>query len=739
MGPMTNKLRLSILFLLGCAAVQGATANGLTWSTIASMADPVPGTTVPFNSFNQPSVNESGLVVFRARGKGPGEPPSGIFIRDMQASGPLVTFAARGLTVPVPNNNAATWNEFPSIPRIDATSSAVATRGQSSPVYTYMLPDGTETRVGTSGIYTNAGGTLVTGASLLGAVVEAGVQTFPWYAVPGVVPPTRFDQFPGGPTVTGTTIAFKGNYTDPSDSLGKTGVYYRDVVAAGGQSPVFMIADSAGTIIPNQPAGGTVKFGSTAPPSIANGWMFFVGSDNEDAPTLGGVYRAAMQQPPVLQTLAGIGGRVPTEAAGAGFTRFGEGLSVSGNGRYVSFWAAWGSETSRKTLNCPVDGNAALVAYCNQQHPAGYAVDIPVHQGFFVVDTVTGEMRAVAKTLSDGITDFVYWVYSGAPPGVGDESQEPPRWRSSAFSAVSGNGEGYEVAFKARRNGVDGIYLRPASATLPLVTIVEVATTLGQSIDASAPANSIVSAVGIERDGFRGSHLVVSVSMLYETVEESVGWAGVYKTQIAPAGGCAGFIDVALSSPFCQSVQWMVNRSVTTGCAPGLYCPGETMVRVGLAAFLHRASAALSPTVVQAHATGGALDLDASPALCGTAAFATGTFTRHASITGTVSASSAAAVDVEAALLMSRDGGITWTPVMAVGPRMGIEAGHWKAQRLVGEVDLGVGETVAFAIGLLRAGPGTQDIDASRCSVRAEIANRNGVMPPFDPRSAFAR
>ena len=149
----------------------------------------------------------------------------GIYKRQMAGmvfGSPIVEVTARGRTVPPPNNALingalATFEEFPSTPRIDILSPTLATRGQSRPVYEYQVGvDPTTglpltTKVGTSGIYTDPGNVLVTGASLLGAVTDfpSGTVTFPYYSVPGAPPGTRFDQFPGGPAVTnGTIIAF---------------------------------------------------------------------------------------------------------------------------------------------------------------------------------------------------------------------------------------------------------------------------------------------------------------------------------------------------------------------------------------------------------------------------------------------------------------------------------------------------------------------------------------------------
>lgn len=349
-----------------------ATAQPLTWQTVVNNGDTMPGSTATFNSYSQPSVNAAGLIVFQGRASG-STVVHGIYGRDMLSAAAPFHITSMGSVVPQPNNTMyngvlSTFNAFASVPRIDIASPTMAVRGQSKPVYTYLL-GATETRVGTSGAYTNPGGALITGASQLGVVLENGVLTFPYYAVPDAPAGTKFDQFPGSIAVTnGTIIAYKGNYTDPSDGIGRTGVYYRDVVASSGTSPTYVIA-SSNTVIPNQPPGGTTKFGSTAPPSAANGYMVFVGSDIEEAPTLGGVYRAALAQPPVLQTLVGIGDQVPGEAPGVGFRMFGEGLSISSDARYVSFWATWGNETFPKTLFCPVDGRGRSSRHVSSNTP----------------------------------------------------------------------------------------------------------------------------------------------------------------------------------------------------------------------------------------------------------------------------------------------------------------------------------------------------------------------------------
>jgi hypothetical protein len=384
------------------ASVNAASAAIGEWQTVVNNGDfmptdkcvndrPVPGGKCRnFNSYNQPSVNVDRLVVIRARSKGGGgshggggdegaasaaaddggngdtehgnQPIHGIYTRDMAAGSPIVKILDRKTEVPQPNNirippndgPLTTFIETPSMPRIDMWSNTVATRGNHQPVWEYTIgtdPDTDEpitTKVGTTGLYTNPFGDLVTGASKLG-----GVPDFAFFQVPES-PGTPFDVFPGAPAVTdGATIVFKGNYT--VDLIGKTGVYYRDLVdgdindgPGAGTNPVVLIANNTTTKIP----GTSQVFGSTAPPSAATldgqRMAVFAGFDNEESPTLGGIYLAPLAPylpgaQPKLQTLVAIGGEVPDEKKGVVFNRLGEGVSF--DGRFVAFWGAWGTET----------------------------------------------------------------------------------------------------------------------------------------------------------------------------------------------------------------------------------------------------------------------------------------------------------------------------------------------------------------------------------------------------------
>jgi hypothetical protein len=567
------------LYLLVAATVVTSTAvadekeSVFQWNTVINNNDVMPPLeTRNFNSYNQPSVNLHGVVVIRARSRGGpplGPPTHGIYMRDMgQADSEIVSILDRTTAVPAPNNLGATFVETPSFPRIDMHTDTIATRGNHQPVYQYGT-EGDETRAGTTGIYSNPYGELITGAAKLGHVVDSnGDRPFGHLRVPeeqGYIP---FEVFPGAPSVTnGNIIAFKGNFS-AGDSE-KTGVYFRHLLpeATGGSHLAFLIANTD-TLIP----GTETFFGSTAPPNAADRQVVFAGFDNEDAPTLGGIYLAPLHYQPSLTTLISIGGQIPGDSGEGSFNALGEGIAF--DGRHVGFWGAWGEETRTLRLYCPQEGNKDRIAYCNQElecrdtqevmgDPTSVCDDttdpmhgvscytereVPINQGIFVHDIRTDKTHLVARTGED-FDDFLFWNYSGKPPCTGqghseeggEDDGESVRWRSSAYLAVSpGNGAAFRSAFKARTaesfdvtyvDPVDGIYLARGPGRARLLTVVDT-TMNGRVLDPEAPADSRILEVGIEREGLRGRWLAINAKMGYEGGEEEDDMAGIYITTL---------------------------------------------------------------------------------------------------------------------------------------------------------------------------------------------------------------
>jgi hypothetical protein len=161
-----------------------------------------------------------------------------------------------------------------------------------------------------------------------------------------------------------------------------------------------------------------------------------------------------------------------------------------------------------------------------------------VNQGIFLHDTTTKKTLMVARSGPvEEFLDFLYWVYSGRPPGTGssdDTDGEPPRWRSSAFAAVDGS---RGVLFKASRTPIPNVTV-PSSgiygagyingALTDVVPAIEVGNLVAK-LDPGAPADSTVLSVGIEREAVRSGWVALTVSTINPAGES---WAGVYVTYV---------------------------------------------------------------------------------------------------------------------------------------------------------------------------------------------------------------
>jgi len=538
------------------------------WDVIVNNADPIPDSPgfdgKNFSSYNAASVNTEGLVVFRARSTGGGNPSTGIFVRDMYDEDSTIRRqAGRRTTVPQPNNLDTKFIEFPSFPRMSINDDNIATRGNHGPVWKYVK-DGNETRAGNTGLYFNLAAkyeietanvrlNLQTGVAKLGNVPEFEIYQVPGLEITGVV----FDVFPGSPAIQDdSTIAFKGNYA--KSGVSQTGVFYRQLDGAG---QLFVVANSQTNIPEPSTNCNTTTFGSTASPSIVDSKMVFRGLDNEDDPGCGGIYMAEMDSSnyPMLKSLVSLETTVPGEKGGATFTSFGEGLSY--DGRAVGFWAGWGDELETISLCCPKTGNKDRRNFClkndpnticdNSTAPDGcdsgcyQNMAVPVNQGIFVYDSEDDSIKAVAKGSTKKGKDFIFWNYSGKPPEAGPtdetDSAEPPRWRSSATVALSQHNS---VAYKLKDEdrGSVGIYHSKDEGDNSKI-IVET----GQKcsiLDAEGVASDgvslLVESVSMERDSFRDSNLVVSVACAIEVTdveedEEVEGdWGGIYLTRVCP-------------------------------------------------------------------------------------------------------------------------------------------------------------------------------------------------------------
>jgi hypothetical protein len=209
----------------------------------------------------------------------------------------------------------------------------------------------------------------------------------------------------------------------------------------------------------------------------------------------------------------------------------------------------------------------------------------------------------------------------------------------------------------------------------------------------------------------------------------------------AAAQSCVGFTDVLSTNGFCPNVEWLKNRAITLGCTSAtLYCPNDPVSRLSMAAFMNRLGTALTPVdLAPVSAAAAVLNPTLNPVICATPApgFAVTGFPRRAYVNGAAHLSSpTVALDVSAVVLISTNNGALWTPITNSDHYASLYPGSTPAQHFslapFGWVDLAVGQTVRFAVGLSRfAGTGTSVTAA--CSLAVQIGNRNSLTTPFDP------
>lgn len=200
-----------------------------------------------------------------------------------------------------------------------------------------------------------------------------------------------------------------------------------------------------------------------------------------------------------------------------------------------------------------------------------------------------------------------------------------------------------------------------------------------------------------------------------------------------PAAGapCAGFTDVADTDTVCPSVEWLRNRAVTLGCTATLYCPGTPVSRAAMALFMNRLGIALTPQLAFVEGALGAVDPDAGPALCQTAATAAAGYPRQALVSVAFGGQAAGDLAFTLRPVVSTDGGATWQPLGSVAIGESVAAGQWGHAGAAGTVALPAQQGLRFAARVAREG-GTADFAQARCQVAVQVLNANGTASPFD-------
>jgi hypothetical protein len=232
--------------------------------------------------------------------------------------------------------------------------------------------------------------------------------------------------------------------------------------------------------------------------------------------------------------------------------------------------------------------------------------------------------------------------------------------------------------------------------------------------------------------------------------------AAVAASPAAFAAPCGGFTDVDDSNPgqapFCGNVEWVKNRSITLGCTSAtLYCPGDNVTRLSMAAFLNRLGTALTPITIRKRETNVvARNFSAVQTVCptdvpdgapaGTGYAVTG-FPRKAIVTALLNAFTldTGGMNLKASIVYSTNGGTNWlTPPTNDGTAFGsLYAGMVPPDdislRAHTVIDLAVGQTYKFAVQGVRTSATGGGANANAyCEVHVEVVNRNAASSPLD-------
>ncbi len=200
---------------------------------------------------------------------------------------------------------------------------------------------------------------------------------------------------------------------------------------------------------------------------------------------------------------------------------------------------------------------------------------------------------------------------------------------------------------------------------------------------------------------------------------------------IVVAASCGGFTDVTGADLYCNSVEWLRNRSITTGCTASQYCPPEAVTRASMALFLHRLGGAITPLLGMTERTQ-AVAINDEPIVCaGTSDLAPDAYPRNVQALFSASVETTGALTVGVTLVASRNAGATWEPVSLTRMRAQTAVAAWRSASGHGVLAVNAGDAVRFGLQLVRE-EGNASVSSVRCQVAWMGVNRDGAAPPRD-------
>jgi hypothetical protein len=204
------------------------------------------------------------------------------------------------------------------------------------------------------------------------------------------------------------------------------------------------------------------------------------------------------------------------------------------------------------------------------------------------------------------------------------------------------------------------------------------------------------------------------------------------------ASPCAGFTDVddtAVSAELCQSVGWVKNRGITTGCTSStFYCPNNPVLRSQMALFMTRMGDKLTPVRYFVDQNPGSVTIQNGQFgfVCPSASH-TPQYEQHAVIHGNAWGLVNAPVTWSADVWYSTDGGATFAFATDFIPTFNATVTGMTSGSAFAQLPLTSGTSYIFAL-LIRESidvtTGAGNFTDLACHLMVEIGNRTPTAAP---------
>jgi hypothetical protein len=204
---------------------------------------------------------------------------------------------------------------------------------------------------------------------------------------------------------------------------------------------------------------------------------------------------------------------------------------------------------------------------------------------------------------------------------------------------------------------------------------------------------------------------------------------------------CVNFTDVSTADAFCPAVEWLKNRSVTTGCTATEYCPSLNVSRAQMALFMNRLGKSLTPVVLHKEALVANLTVpanDPGALMCATSDYTVTGFPRTAHFIAAFFGTPASGPSwIQGYWKYSVDAGSTWHFVgdwlvtQWVGRDWADYAEVAGATVLAPPMALAPGSTYRFGLFLNGMG-GSYPFHSLVCQLDVTIDNANPAASPLD-------